>query len=60
MHLNEEDDRRKQVELLDQIISLCDHHGLTHYECVVARQRLAEFGEEIEMLRQRKKSMDTK
>ena len=51
MQLQEEDHPRRRVELLDNIVALCEQHGLTHHECVVARQRLAEFGEEADMLR---------
>ena len=36
---------RKEVPLLDEIIALCDEHGLTHYDCLTARQRLEEIGE---------------
>jgi hypothetical protein len=44
----------KEVELLDQVIALCDEHGLTHHNCFLARKRLDELGEHADRVRQKK------
>lgn len=36
----------KEVPLLDEVISLCEANGLTHHDCVVARERRAAIGDE--------------
>lgn len=49
---------RRQVELLDEIMAICNQHNLTHYDCVVARERLAQFGEHADLLRQKRVQQD--
>jgi hypothetical protein len=37
----------KEVPLLDEIISICDTHKLTHHDCIAARDRLAKIGDAV-------------